>query len=411
MEPNFDVIESFFNRIGERKRQTLAAIHPVKPGLHGSTYEANQRQQMLRYIAQKQREGFGIYYSLNEGIPVFSQRGFNGKLLASEIINVHMFGFDIDWITGSVGERQSFETQALELILKFDSSALPSLVVSTGGGIQVLFVLDTPLPVALSNTKIPTAPQAIADVLAKSYRDDFTRLYADIVIALTELLDPMLKANVCKIDKLSNIDRVFRLPGTVNFPTPVKIEKGATVRLATIIYDKGEYCDFHALRSATLAVAPVIERKERAPYRERENKKWTHYAKAKFLCEYIREKMLIDDNQNYTHALMFPLFGMINRTEITAEQGRELWLLATETGRSTAHGDWTKKWDTRKIANYVGRDLGTIVFFCREHGCLMPWSSKDYEESAAIEARTITAESLRHPVVMDIADQDELTGF
>lgn len=411
MEPDFDVIERFFQRIGERQRHTLAAIHPIKPGLHGSTYEYAQRPQMIRYIAQQQKAGYGIYYSLNEGVKVFKQRGFNGKLLANEIIRIHMLGFDIDWITGGIDERRTFEERATSLILKLDSAALPSIVVSTGGGIQVLYVFDTPISVELSNEKLPQADKAIADKIAMAFRDDVTCLYADVVLVLAAQLAPLLRENVCKIDKLSNVDRVFRLPGTVNFPTPVKIEKGATVRRAEIIYDLGRYCDYYNLRDVVPKVQATVERKEKTQFKERENKKWNYYTKAEFLCQYISKHALIDDNQNYTHALMFPLFGMINRNEITAEQGRVLWLMATETGRSTAYGDWKKKWDTRKIANYVGRDLGTIVFFCREHGCLMPWSAKDYDEQTAIDGRTIEIESMRHPQCVDEASYDELTGF
>lgn len=408
MQPDFEMIERFFNRIGERQRHTLAAIHPVKPGLQGSTYEFKQREVMLRYISIKQREGYGLYYSLNEGVPVFKQRGYNGKLLANEIIAIHMLGFDIDWIKGDQEARSGFETRAMNLLMSTETLIRPSLVVSSGGGIQVLYVLLSPLPVALSCAQVPTAAQAVTDRVAQGYRDDFTKLYADICVFLSVLFEPLIIDGICKIDKLSNIDRVFRLPGTINFPTPVKIEKGATVRLARVVYDEGSSCDFFQLREAIPNVTAAVERKEKATFKERENLTWSAYKKALFLCEYIRDHRLIDDNQNYTHDLMFPLFGMINRNEINAQQGRELWLLATSTGRETAYGDFPKKWDTRKIANYTGRDIGTIVYFCREHGCLMPWSANDQQLKTEQHAREITEDSLRHPVE---ADEEELFNF
>lgn len=401
MQPDITVITNFLNRIGERKRHTLAFINPMKEGLQGATFEALQLPYMLTYIQNQQRLGNGVYYSLNEGVHVTKQRGFSGKLLANEIIKIHMLGFDIDYITGNAEQRKEYEQRAMLLILK---AYPPSLLVSTGGGIQVLFVFAAPLPVAMSNAKIPTETEAIADLVSLQTRDEVTQLYSDIVALLSDALAPMIAENLIKIDKLSNIDRVFRLPGTVNFPTPAKIAKGASIRLSEIIFDAGLYFEFEELRSDIPNVTKPIERKPKTDFVAVPNPKWTFYQKAHFLCEYIKDHKLIDDNQNYTHDLMFPLFGMINKNEITAAEGRELWLMATSTGRETAYGNYEKKWDTRKIANYTSRDLGTLIYFCRSHDCLIPWSYKDEVRKYELEARSITAESMRHPVLVDEED-------
>lgn len=406
MSPDFAVIEHFLNRIGERTRHSLAAIHPIKPGLQGSTYEAKQFAYMLKYIANQQKAGYGLYYSLNEGCHVTKQRGFNGKLLANEIIKIHMLGFDIDYITGNEAQRLAYEVRALALIM--DSPLKPSVIVSTGGGFQALFVLAAPLPVTLSNAKVPTAAEAVADKVAQVFRDDFTVLYSDIVAQLATILAPMLSEGLIKIDKLSNIDRVFRLPGTVNFPTPQKIEKGATVRMSRVIYDEDYYWIWSDLRDVVPNVTKPLERKEKSAFVERGHTKWNFYTKAKYLCEYIRDNRLVEDNQHYSNDLMFPLFGMINKNEITAAEGRELWLMATSTGRETAYGNYEKKWDTRKIANYNSRDLGSLIFFCRSHDCLLPWSGVDEEKKIKAEAQTITAECLRMPVYVD--EDDFLTS-
>jgi hypothetical protein len=240
------------------------------------------------------------------------------------------------------------------------------------------------------------------------FRDGFTLLYKDIVLELEARLAALIQENVAKVDQLGNIDRVFRLPGTVNFPTQVKIDKGATTRMAHILYDKGERCIYNELREAIPVRTAPIERKEKIPFTERPNKRWNIFNKTLFLCEFIRDHKLVEDNEAYTHSLMFPLFGMINSNEITAAQGRELWLLATSTARDPAHGSWQKKWDTRKIANYTGRDIGSIVHFVRKYDCLLPWSTTDELEAAEREASKIRLESLRNPVVVD---EDELFKF
>ena len=404
MQPDIDVIRGFLNRIGTRQRHSLAYIHHTKTGLEGATFEARQMEAMLKQITIRQSQGYGIYYSLNEGVPVFKQRGFNGKLLADEIIKVHMMGFDIDWITGNEEERRGFEIRAVRLMGNAPEALRPKIIVSTGGGVQFLYTFAAPLEVALSGAKVPSEAEAIADKVAKSFRDDFTLLYADIVVELSKRLSTMIESGVAKIDKLSNIDRVFRMPGTINFPTEAKIAKGATIRMARIIYDKDEDTSFFDLREAVPKVTTPIVRVEPRKFEERPGQKWTYYTKAKFLCEFIKDNALVNDNEDYTHALMFPLFGMINRNEITAAQGRELWLLATSTGRTTAYGTWAKKWDTRKIANYTGRDLGSTIHFCRQHDCLLPWSNDDQETAYKREAAEIAADSLRRPVLVDETD-------
>lgn len=405
MKPDLVTIEAFLNRIGERQRQTLAFIHPVKTGLEGMTFEASQKKSIIPAIIRKQTQGYGVYYSLNEGVPVFQQRGFNGKLLADEITKVHMLGFDIDWTTGNEADRANFEKMAIDLVFKCHTDFKPNMIVSSGGGIQLLYSLCAPLQVALSRAKIPTPDEAKKDAVAKSFRDDFTLLYADIVAQLSVLLAPMIKADVLKIDKLSNIDRVFRLPGTINFPTQAKIDKGATIKMARLVYDQDEYSSFEDLRDCVPRVTEAIEKKA-APKAvvDRPGMKWTVYNKMEYLCKFARDNMLIDDNGDYTHAFMFPLFGAINRREITAQQGRDLWLMATSTARTPAYGTWAKKWDTRKIENYTGRDIGSMIHFCREKDCLLPWSGKDQEKEYLKEAAEIAADSMRRPVLVDEDD-------
>lgn len=403
---NNETILNFLNRIGERKRHSLAFIHPAKEGLQGSTYEVLQIPYMMKEIQLKQTVGYGVYYSLNEGCHISKQRGYSGKLLANEIIKIHMFGFDIDYITGNLEQREQFEKRASELVL--DNPVKPNLIISTGGGFQVLFILISPLNVAMSNAKIPTEIEAKSDLVAQMIRDEYSQLYGDIVAMLATCLKEMVIEGLIKIDRLSNIDRVFRLPGTLNFPTQAKIEKGATVRLAKIVFDNGDYWDYHELREVVPRITAPVDRKPKTEFVENPNAKWTPYKKAKYLCEYIRDNKLVDDNQNYTNDLMFPLFGMINRNEISAVEGRELWLMATSTGRETAYGNYETKWDKRKIANYVHRDLGSLIFYCRTHECLIPWSGKDIEKQIEAEARAITAENMRNPV---IADESELLDW
>lgn len=407
MSPDYGMIENFLHRIGDRKRHHLAFIHPERVGLQGSTYELKQFKNMIKEIETKQRFGFGIYYSLNEGCEVYNQRGFNGKLLADEMTKAHMMGFDIDWIKGDQTERYHFQQHTLGLIFGRNGPK-PDVMVSSGGGLQALFVFGHPLNVAMSRAKVPSKEQGVSDTVARGFRDAYGLLYKDIVLEIERWIAPLIKEGAAKVDQLGNIDRVFRLPGTINFPTQAKIEKGATIQQALIVYDDNTTSEFLELRESIPQITPAPERKEKKPFTERADKKWTVFNKAVFLCDYIRDNKLVEDNEAYTHALMFPLMGMINRDEISKAQGRELWLNATSTARDPAHGSWSRKWDTRKIENYTGRDIGSIVHYVRQHGCLLPWSTGDEEKRTVIDAERIRLDSLRNPVYVD---EDELTKF
>jgi hypothetical protein len=74
-----------------------------------------------------------------------------------------------------------------------------------------------------------------------------------------------------KIDSMSNVDRVMRLPGTVNYPKAEKRSKGQVEALAHIAADYGRRFTFPELRSLVpgiIAPPPPQVKKAYAHLRE-----------------------------------------------------------------------------------------------------------------------------------------------
>jgi hypothetical protein len=107
------------------------------------------------------------------------------------------------------------------------------------------------------------------------------------------------------------VDRVMRLPGTVNYPKKEKIANGQKEALAYIAEDYERKFTFTELRAMIPVLAPrsVVKTK----YVPRPDARWTPYKKALACCEYIRDhEPEVDNNHWYVHNVMLPLIGAIH---------------------------------------------------------------------------------------------------
>ena len=104
----------------------------------------------------------------------------------------------------------------------------PSLVINTGGGFHLIYLLHQPHNVALFRPAI-NDDQETANEQAKHDRRNITMLAQDFELFLRQKV-PAALAEYIKIDNMSNVDRVMRLPGTINYPKAEKIAKGQVQR-------------------------------------------------------------------------------------------------------------------------------------------------------------------------------------
>ena len=95
----------------------------------------------------------------------------------------------------------------------------PSCILDSGGGYQAFWRLDTPLELAGAD-----------DVADKEARDTAREASADNAAAWNRWLEQCLGA-----DRTHNLDRLMRLPGTLNRPDEKKRKAGRAVALAQVV--------------------------------------------------------------------------------------------------------------------------------------------------------------------------------
>jgi hypothetical protein len=284
----------------------------------GATYEAHQREWLIAEIRKRQARGSNIYYGVNRPCPVGEQRGFHGKCNVDDILAIRALAFDID------------HCQDIALIENgLGSDLRPSLVVNTGGGFHLIYLLSETINVNLYRALPLTDDQKKINDALITARNGITRLAS----AFETLL--RFRFRNLKIDSMSNVDRVMRLPGTVNYPKAEKRAKGQVEALAHIAANYGKRFAFSELRSlvpGSIATPPVVKKEHVA----RLGGFWTPYKKALACCQFLCDKGAADENHWYTHNVMLPLIGAIHDDDpsgtLTVEEAFDCFMLAVSGG-------------------------------------------------------------------------------
>jgi hypothetical protein len=337
----------------------------------GATYEPLHRKYLIEDIQERQARGSNVYYSVNRPCPVWEQRGYRGKCNADDIIAIRALAFDVDF----TAKKDPELTKALLAFIdtRLVGALRPSLAVDSGGGFQLIYLLRQTIEVR-SN---PAERRAVTELA-----NDFEALLRSRVPSPLPL----------KIDNMSNVDRVMRLPGTVNYPKAEKRAKGQIEALAHIAVDYNVRCDLPALRDhVPRAAAAVQPLRPKRPYVQRADDPWTPYAKAKFCCEYVRDCGIADTNGWYSLNVMFPLLGEAIAGNITMDEAEELFLEAVSggeryggPGRGLAY--FRRQWRSHLHSSRNGqRTLGSLIEACKQNGMPTPWKDtvfweKSYEE-------------------------------
>jgi len=155
---------------------------------------------MTEWITTMNRDHHNLYYHV--GIP---KRDLNRKAERADIDKVLWLHVDIDPRSGI--DPQICRQQAISLLENGkDGIPPPTVIVDSGGGIQAFWKLNKYIEIG---GDIAKAEQAKAH---------------------NQRLEVVFEADNCH-----NIDRIMRLPGTVNWPTARKIRKGREPRLATVV--------------------------------------------------------------------------------------------------------------------------------------------------------------------------------
>lgn len=190
----------------------LVALDPTKERQpKGQTFKPGDWAGIEKFVVAHYGKD-NLYFTLNEP----SAHAPNKKLEKTDIAKIRGVGADIDPRGGAAelaAERQRLSKLAEE---RAGSDLPPSFAIDTGGGVQFIWLLKEKL----------TAREHELDVEAQG---------RGIAYALGG-------------DTTQNIDRIYRLPGTINIPDSRKLAKGRIERQSTILRESDKRFDLEAIR-------------------------------------------------------------------------------------------------------------------------------------------------------------------
>ena len=404
----------FLNMLDPKGRHTIASEAPFGgkdsgPRWEGgATFEYEDRQSLIDDIKRRQARGSNVYYSVNRPCMITEQTGSNGKNNIDDIIAIRALAFDIDFV---VAKTDALIDAMLKFIDKELGELKPSLVISTGGGFQLIYLLEEFTNVNLYRKQPVTDEQKEKNKTIIAMRSTVTQI--------AHSFETMLRAKVprdlpIKIDNMSNVDRVMRLPGTVNYPKLEKQAKGQKPALAQILKDYQSRIDIYLLKTQVpnLQLQPEKTREKKA-FIPRANDPWTAYEKAKACIEFIRDEGLADSNEQYTVHVMLPLIGAIHDdnkfNQLTLEEAEELFLEAVSGGErygtmGRGEGYFRRQWRSHRpeLKRNGTKSIGGLVWFCTEHGMKLPWVNQVFWQSS-FDAQEKELKEKRDTVPDDVA--------
>jgi hypothetical protein len=208
--PNTNLAIAFLGGLDPKGRHDLTGIGPNN--ITTASFDAGEWERMRRWIDARQGKA-NLYYSVNKPKPDARR---DNKLRKNEIGSIRALAIDLDptKVKGGDGSGEHFRRERERLLAAVagaanDPQCPPTLTVDSGGGIQMLWHLEPAVP---ADGNIERA-EGIARTIGARFGGDNTW----------------------------NIDRIMRLPGTVNVPTPDKAAQGRKPATATVLmeYSKG----------------------------------------------------------------------------------------------------------------------------------------------------------------------------
>jgi hypothetical protein len=178
----------------------LTAIALNRKELDTKTFRPATEGACLRWLQQYNGER-NIYWSVNRPLRDLTKKTERADI--KEVVYLHV---DIDPRAGEDLQKERARCAALFADKLPDGIPAPTAVVFSGGGYQAFWKLETPIPI--------NGEEALYEE-AKRYNQQLEQQFDG--------------------DNCHNIDRIMRLPGTVNVPDERKRKKGRKPELAMLV--------------------------------------------------------------------------------------------------------------------------------------------------------------------------------
>lgn len=234
-------------------RHNLVAIHPVTGVVTGRTFPPRAWAEIDAWI-RKRNGKENLYFSVNEPRPDAP----NKKLTKDDIGAIRAVFADLDPEAGAPLEdaRDAIKATAEEAL----RSCRPAVIVDSGGGFNFYWPLEEKLDAAEYRASVEAQGRGIAKLLGG--------------------------------DAVQNVDRILRLPGTVNIPDAKKRARGRTEAPALLVRSKP---DRFTLEGLAQVYAPASE--EGVEDRNAEIAEIQRELDMRFVSGFIRIDDLPDDLQ------------------------------------------------------------------------------------------------------------------
>jgi hypothetical protein len=200
-KPDNAAAVSFLRRWAPQGPWVLTAIRPDRKSIDTQSFGPKTESQLTDWLEQFNGR-YNIYFQVNP--PLYDDAGKKTK--REEIKELAWLHVDIDPRAGE--DIQEERDRALRLLTERLPKGVPppTAVVFSGGGYQGFWRLADPLPI---NGELERAEEA------KRYNQQLEILFG--------------------ADHCHNVDRIMRLPGTINLPDAKKAKKGRVPTLAELV--------------------------------------------------------------------------------------------------------------------------------------------------------------------------------
>ena len=196
MKPSPDIILRFVTIVAAGGHVHLCAISNSRTEKPKGLW-SNDLDELVDFATKWNTKRWNLYWTVN---PLMRDPGPKPK--ESDVMEMRWIHVDVD-----PREREDVDQEQQRILdLLQSQEPKPTLIIFSGGGYQAFWRLEQPIA-------INGRDDLIAD--AKRYNKQMVN---------------MLQADACQ-----NVDRLMRLPGTVNWPSEKKIKKGRVPALADIV--------------------------------------------------------------------------------------------------------------------------------------------------------------------------------
>ena len=223
IEPEYEKSIEFLQAFRPTGFWVLTAITPDKKSIETRSFASTEPNETIAWLRAK-GESHNLYFSVNP-----TTKPVRKKAEREDIASMAFLHVDIDPRPGRELESERKRTLTMLTDKLPESVPPPTWIIDSGGGYWAFWKLREPFLIEADSSKYEEA---------KRYN-----------VQLEILFDG---------DGCHNVDRIGRLPGTINRPDANKIAKGRATRLASIVfhdpdrvYDLSQFTPAPLVQSAT----------------------------------------------------------------------------------------------------------------------------------------------------------------